>query len=173
MKMIGLMVLVFVAIFGSSARAESTWHHVPPIHSDDVTALVDFQKQTTIPRGGITEGGPSSYSVSANPVWVNIRRADLSPQDRVHIMVINYAQTRYRGEMRGTSHEIFEQDLNYVEPGHFAGQLPSFQVAYQYNNGYALTTLYYTQELIVWINGRIYKDPGTGRNLRFNLAETR
>jgi hypothetical protein len=159
-----------VILCGTQSFAEgSGWNHIGPLYTNGVTAFVDFQLQSETLPGGLQDGGPSSFQVTAAPLWINVQRPGLSASDRVHIVLINYVQSRYRGEYGASTQEVYEQDLVFSENGHFTGQVDrSPLISYQYNDGYAVSSRETKQELAIWINGTLYKDP-SGQNFQFDM----
>ena len=165
------LAVALVSIAGI-ANAEG-WKNVGPIVSGDIRAFVDYQIQSSIPAGDIWNGGPAngpaSYQYDANPLWVNVLRSGLSANDRAFVQVISYEQSCYRGECSDVQ-RIVERDLTYAESGRFTGQMQRVTLDYQLNDGYALSSRRpFQQELVVWINGALYKD-ASGHNLRFVMA---
>jgi hypothetical protein len=147
----------------------SEWRHVGPLQSDDVQALVDYQVRSSTPDGdgGFTDG-PASYHDEAAPLWVNIRRADLAPGDRVFVQLISYERSCYRGDC-STSQVLDQRDLEFAERGRFTGELAPLTLGYQLNDGYAITSrVQNAAELVIWINGRLYKG-ADGRNLQLGV----
>lgn len=171
--LIGLVFVFAYSIgFTGSALAQD-WKNIGPIVSGDMHAFVDYQVQYSVPPGDVWNGGepqgPASYQYDANPLWVNVVRRGLSAHDKVFVQIISYERSCYRGECQNVQ-VIVERDLAYAESGRFTGQMQPLNLAYQMNNGYALSNRQpYQQELVVWINGVLYKDP-QGRNLRFNMT---
>lgn len=158
----------------SQVSQGSDWKNVGPIASGDMEAFVDYQVQSSIPARDIWHGsmpmGPSSYKNEAKPLWVNVLKKGLSKADRVHVQIINYQQRCYRGECSNMQ-QISERDLYFAESGRFTGELSPLTLSYQLNDGYALTRYQaYAQELVVWINGNLYKGLD-GHNLRLNMQQ--
>lgn len=160
---------------------DNPWYHVMPLQSGPVSVLIDFQVEKGIPAEDYwtnhpdeTIEGPKSYYFKANPIWINVRRADLQPSDKVHVMLINYTDDCYRCDcFYMTSQKIFEGDMDYIEPGHFS-KMSSDPIIIDYwsTDGYGnRTQKALWQEVVVWINGQIYKDLNSGRNLGFNFLD--
>lgn len=165
------LVLV-VSTLGSVAQA-GEWRDIGPIQSGDVNAFVSYQVTTTVPAGDIWNGGapmgPESYKEDASPLWVNVRRPNLSVGDHVFVQIISYLRQCYRGDCFNTQ-SISQRDLEYAENGRFTGQMQSVELTFQLNDGYALSNRkVYATELVIWINGVLYKD-AAGHNLRFDMA---
>lgn len=161
-----------------SGLTEDKWSHVPALRSAENAILIDYQTQHSVPANGLTGiQGPSSYQVHAKPVWVNFRNPNLRSADRVHVMVINYSQSFYRGEKMALNSENYEFDLQFAEDGRFTGAIPTKEngilIAYQKNDGYAVSREEVRQEIVVWVNGNIVKDPISGNNfgLRMDVNE--
>jgi hypothetical protein len=172
-KQIGAIgTMLSFALVSTVARAEvngNGWKNIGPILSDDVAAFVDFQIEKTNPGVNAWRGGPASYQYSAKPLWVNVHRNDLSPNDKVFVQIISYEQRCYRGECFTGSQTIVERNLDFANAGHFTGELGSLTLDYQLNDGYAMSSkTSQRQELVIWINDRVYKDP-QGHNLQFNM----
>ncbi len=143
-----------------------------------MTVLLDFQVRWENPSGrifshGMTiSNGPVNFEAIASPIWVNVWRNGLQPGNKVRVMLINYHVSTYRGESSHREQQIFVEDLQYVEPHRFTGQFPEITVAFQLTDGDTLCRQDYWQELVVWINDELYKDPLTGQNIQLNLMET-
>lgn len=150
--------------------SQGEWLHVGPLQSNDVQALVDYQVRSSTPAAdsGYTDG-PISYQDEAAPLWVNIRRADLNAGDHVFVQLISYVRSCYRGDC--SNHQVLlQRDLEFAEAGRFTGELAPLTLAYQLNDGYAITSrIQYAAELVIWINGRLYKG-ADGRNLRLAMS---
>lgn len=160
------------------AATSASWINLKPITSGDMTAQVDYQVKRSVPAGDVwgdaTPLGPVSYRIEAAPLWVNIHRVGLTSGDKVFVQIIAYGESCYRGSCVATQ-DIVSQDLDFSEEGRFSGQLSDLTLDYQLNDGYALTRKKSVRhELVVWINGELYKDPHTGNNLQIDMqAEDR
>ena len=153
------------------------WRNIGPIVSDDMKAFVDYKISKSVPDGDICSqipnadvcyGGPVSYQKSTEPIWVNIHQSDLSPNDKVFVQIISYERSCYRGDCVNVQ-SISERDLDFAETGRFTGQMKPLTLDYYLNDSYAVSTKKsYKQEIVVWINGRLYKD-SAGHNLRLNM----
>jgi hypothetical protein len=165
--------LSLLATSAVTAQAESqSWKNIGPIQSGDVSAYVDYQVSFSVPPGDVSGGGvphgPSSYRYSANPLWINIHREGLSAEDNVFVQLISYEKSCYRGACRDTQ-ALVERNLEFAEPGRFTGEMNDLLLSSQFNDGYAISSRSSNrQELVVWINGRLYQDP-RGGNLQLNM----
>ena len=122
-----------------------------------------------------------SRMVTAQPMWINLVSLDqthpLQAHDRVHVMILNYQHTLGRQTGENTSERILELDLEYVVDEHhgkliprFTGQVPPIIVAREYLPAYQKQDDFW-QEVVFWINDRIYKDFANDHNFVFNVAE--
>jgi hypothetical protein len=178
-KMILWGLLVAGNPFGavSAFADQSHWYHVRPLESGPISTLIDFQIQSWPLEGDVWGGGPASgptsYETQALPVWVNVRGGNLEPNDRVRVMIISYQKHIQKGsDWNYSGQQIDEVDLAYIEPGHFAAQAKPILIDYQFNDGNSLNRRHAVrQEVIVWVNGQIYKDPITQSNMGFNLRD--
>lgn len=151
-----------LALMSATQTYAANWINVGPIRSGDVTAFVDYQLKSSVPAGDVWHGGtpqgPSSYNNEADPLWVNIQRANLGPSDRVFVQIITYGKYCYRGDC-GDKQQISERHLQYAQLGRFSGQMQPVTLGYQLNDGYALSNFQPSRyELVIWINGALYKD---------------
>lgn len=171
--LVGLVfALAFSTVSASSASAQD-WTNIGPIVSGDMSAFIDYQVQYSVPSGDVWQGqqpqGPASYKYEAAPLWVNVLSPELSPNDHVFVQIISFERSCYRGDCTNLQ-QIVERDLTFAETGRFTGQMSPLNLSYQLNDGYALSKRQsYQQELVVWINGVLYKDP-QDHNLRFIMT---
>ncbi len=85
------------------------------------------------------------------------------------VQVISYERDCYRGECSNTQ-VINQRDLEFAEGGRFSGKLAPLTLAYQLNDGYAITTKsQYAAALVIWISGSVYKG-ADGRNLQLTMS---
>lgn len=158
-----------LATIASAQNGDDEWRHSEPLLSSDVQALLDYQVRWSTPVGaGGFSDGPASFHRKAAPLWINILRADLKPDDHVFVQLISYERSCYRGECTNTQ-VLNQRDLDFAEDGRFTGELAPVTLRYQLNDGYAITSkTQYAAELVIWINGSLYKG-ADGRNLPVTL----
>jgi hypothetical protein len=167
------LAIAFLGLTFSTGIFANEWMNVGPIQSGDMRAFIDYQVKFSVPAGDVWNGrppqGPASYQYDTSPLWVNVLRENLSATDRVFVQIISYERGCYRGDCSNLQQRISERDLDFAEYGRFTGQMQPVNLSYQLNDGYALSHRRpYRYELVVWINGSLYKDP-SGRNLQFNM----
>jgi hypothetical protein len=71
-------------------------------------------------------GGRDGFELgeSASPVWLNVNRADLGPNDKVRAVWIDNV-----GKSYGTAPTVYQQDLQYAGNGRFTVELPDVSLA--------------------------------------------
>jgi hypothetical protein len=156
----------FLSLAPLAAQAQD-WRNIGPLRSGDATVFVDYKErldyQSTLP------GRPMNYEAFAAPVWINVQRAGLGPNDRVRVMIINRLTKGERGQRWDGGQEVYEAELAYAENGRFSGTFADLLLQRQHSDGYySVFTLETRQELVFWINGVLYKDP-SGANFSFRL----
>lgn len=171
-RLIGTIGTMFsLAMASTTARAEENnngWKNIGPILSEDVSATIDFQVERDYQA---RPSGPASFKYTAKPLWVNVHRTGLSSQDHVFVQIISYETNCYRGNCYAGAQSIVERNLDFADAGHFTGEMGNLVLDSQINDGYALSSkTSQRQELVIWINGRLYKDP-QGRNLQLNMRD--
>ncbi len=160
------------------ARADhGGWHHLPPFRVGDVSIHLDFKVSSETPiaaASSVTGPMSRSFQHQSPALWINVKKPGLTARDIVHVMLINYSQTVHKGQPGPVTQEIRELDLEPAEEGRFTGNFAQEHpliFAFQVFDGQQLTRRHHWQELVVWINGEVYKDPVTGKNFRFDLGQ--
>lgn len=167
-----IFALVVAIHLGAATAVAEEWKNVGPISSGEMQAFVSYQVQTSIPDGDIWHGGtpmgPASYRNEAVPLWVNILAPALNASDRVFVQIISFEHTCYDGLCNETE-SISERSLEFASSGRFTGEMRPLTLAYQLNDGAAISKIeQYACDIVVWINGKLYKGLD-GNNLHFSM----
>ena len=103
MKKIFKTIIILLGLFPGihSYAADNRWAHIGPLKSSNLTILLDYQIQTVRgkdPWYPNSPQGPMTFTSTASPIWINVLRGGLNPNDRVKAMVISYITKVYRGK---------------------------------------------------------------------------
>lgn len=170
----GFSLLTFSLFLSPLAAADqSEWRHAPTLHTQNFSVQVDYQihhERGNDPWGASDPQGPTSYNQTLTPIWANLYMNGLNRNDEVKVMLISYMTSWSRGQYTGKVQDVAQAELEFIENGYFSGELPELLTNKQVNDG---NTLYQQraihQEIVIWVNGTIYKDPQTQMNYRIDL----
>jgi|GEM_PF-5405776 len=166
-----ILSLALMSTAAFSPRAESSWHNIGPLRSNELTAYVDFQTSLTHTETGTPNCGPDSHRMTS-PLWVNVLRPGLKATDHVRAIIINYAQLNDTHGAPYTIQLISEKNLSFAEPNRFTASFEPVTLykVTNYCQSYESHTIdALRQEIVIWVNGQIYKNPENGQNLQFNF----
>ncbi len=154
---------------------EPKWFNLAPLYGADMVINVDYLLTGCSER---RPQGPFSDSIYvAEPLWINLLSNQLQKSDVVEIVFLEYGRvcSWYRGNYScGPEVEkVHRLPLSYDEPGRFSGKLSSLELSFAKVYSEGVYSRRYRQEMAVFINGRVYKEPASGVNFKFDLLTAR
>lgn len=163
-------IFVLVSILASTAHASDSIPRAKTLFSNDARITMNYStlEESFAPPS-------SSYrniTLKSSPLFISIQKNALSARDRVHYMLIQYQQACFRGICHDAQ-SIEEGDLVFAFPGQFEGY-SHFPITLYSQVGQGSDQQIFRsarQEIVIWINGQIFKDTRSGHNLSFDLAQ--
>jgi len=112
----------------------------------------------------------SNISLKSSPLFVTVQNGWLGARDHVHFMLIQYQEACLKGICH-YAQAIEEGDLRFARAGQFEGSSAFPLTLYsRIDNGPEQRVFRSArQEIVIWINGQIFKDTCSLPNLYFVL----
>jgi hypothetical protein len=144
----------------TTASASDEWSH-KNLHGD-AGLQISLDYKVSKFWGGCYKACPTIYY--AGPLWANLRYQNISSQDQVQMVLINYSKSPHVNYFLPENQQTIDLKFD-VNEKKFTGELKSIEI---HLSGYGGTSEF-QQEVAVVINGKWYKDPSTNSNFRFSL----
>ncbi len=162
--------LFALIVLTTQAQAVDSIPRTKTLFSGDTQISLNYStlEESFVPPGR----SYSNISLKSSPLLISTQNSWLGARDHVHFMLIQYQQACLKGICRDAQ-AIEEGDLRFARPGQFEGYTAFPMILYSSIDNGPEQRIFRSvrQEIVIWINGQIFKDTRSNRNLSFDLTQ--